>query len=238
MVSSRLWYRTMRRTAPRRPREPVGLVRRCRDRRPDQVVPGLNTTLAVRWLQMSNELVFEGDSGPPRPTGATTRFAVEWTNFYKPVEWLTLDADFAFTLARYKSAQDAGLRGVQHRHVIEWLGERLFGAELRGPGYFRRHLGDLDGRLLRYAQAQELRPGRPQHRYGLARLCQYPQPLGRLTKQAHQAGLRDPQPARFPVQRYRLLVPVQHLQHLEQEELFRCPERVPSCHYQNGRYHM
>lgn len=73
-----------------------------------QWIPGLNSTLAVWWLQMSNELVFEGDSGTTSPTGATTRLGVEFTNFYKPYDWLTLDADFAFTQSRYRTAQDPG----------------------------------------------------------------------------------------------------------------------------------
>ena len=72
------------------------------------LIPGLNSTLAVWWLQMSNELVFEGDTGTTSPTGATTRLGVELTNYYKPFDWITLDADFAFTQARYRTAQDPG----------------------------------------------------------------------------------------------------------------------------------
>ncbi len=73
-----------------------------------QYLPGLNTTLAVWFLQMSGELVFTGDAGTTEPTPATNRFGVEWTNFYKPREWLTLDADFAFTQSRYQEIQEPG----------------------------------------------------------------------------------------------------------------------------------
>lgn len=66
-----------------------------------QYVPGLNTTLAVWWLHSASELVFIGDAGTTEPTGASERYGVEWTNYYKPNDWLTLDADFAFTSARY-----------------------------------------------------------------------------------------------------------------------------------------
>jgi len=66
-----------------------------------QYVPGLNSTLAVWWLHSSSELVFLGDAGTTEPSGESERFGVEWTNYYKPVDWLTLDADFAFTSARY-----------------------------------------------------------------------------------------------------------------------------------------
>lgn len=73
-----------------------------------QVIPGLNSTLAVWFLQMSDELVFVGDAGTTESTGATTRVGVEWTNFYKPKDWLTFDADFAFTQSRYREATDPG----------------------------------------------------------------------------------------------------------------------------------
>ena len=66
-----------------------------------QYVQGLNTTLAVWWLQMDSELVFVGDAGTTEPTGKSERYGVEWTNYYKPTDWLTLDADFAFSAANY-----------------------------------------------------------------------------------------------------------------------------------------
>jgi hypothetical protein len=71
-----------------------------------QYIPGLNTTLAVWYLQTSSELVFSGDTGTTNVMGGANRYGVEWTNYYKPVSWLTLDADFAFTSARFQSIQD------------------------------------------------------------------------------------------------------------------------------------
>jgi len=73
-----------------------------------QYIPHLNTTLAIWYLQMSGELVFQGDTGTTAETGGTNRYGVEWTNYYKPLDWLTLDADFAFTSSRYQSLQDPG----------------------------------------------------------------------------------------------------------------------------------
>ena len=65
------------------------------------LIPKLNTTLAVWWLQTSQELVFTGDDGTTSINGMSQRYGVEWTNYYKPNDWLTLDADFAWTSARY-----------------------------------------------------------------------------------------------------------------------------------------
>lgn len=66
-----------------------------------QFIPGLNSTLALWWLQMNSELVFVGDAGTTEPTGKSERYGIEWNNYYKPTDWLTLDADFAFSKANY-----------------------------------------------------------------------------------------------------------------------------------------
>ncbi|MGZ8218493.1 TonB-dependent receptor [Methylomagnum sp.] len=66
-----------------------------------QYIDGLVSTLAVWYLHSDSELVFVGDAGTTEPTGQSERYGVEWTNYYKPTDWLTLDADFAFTSAKY-----------------------------------------------------------------------------------------------------------------------------------------
>ena len=67
---------------------------------------GINSTLAFWWLQSGQELVFVGDAGTTEPTGRSERYGVEWTNYLKPLDWLTLDADLAFTTARYADEPD------------------------------------------------------------------------------------------------------------------------------------
>lgn len=64
-------------------------------------VPGLNTTLAAWWLNSSEELVFVGDAGTTEVNGASDRYGIEWTNYYKPTDWVTLDFDYAVTTARF-----------------------------------------------------------------------------------------------------------------------------------------
>lgn len=64
-------------------------------------VPGLNSTFALWWLESSQELVFVGDAGTNEVNGKSHRYGIEWTNYYKPTDWLTLDADYALTTARY-----------------------------------------------------------------------------------------------------------------------------------------
>jgi TonB-dependent receptor-like protein len=64
-------------------------------------IPGLNSTFAAWWLQSSQELVFVGDEGTTDVNRKSNRYGVELTNYYKPNDWLTLDADLALTTARY-----------------------------------------------------------------------------------------------------------------------------------------
>lgn len=64
-------------------------------------VPGLTTTVAAWWLQSSQELVFVGDAGTTEVSGESHRYGVEWTNYYKATDWLTLDADYAITSAHF-----------------------------------------------------------------------------------------------------------------------------------------
>ena len=67
-----------------------------------QYFPGLTTTMAVWYLRSASELVFAGDAGTTEATGASERWGMEWTNYWKPTDWLTLDADLAFTSAQYR----------------------------------------------------------------------------------------------------------------------------------------
>jgi hypothetical protein len=70
-----------------------------------QAVKGLDSALAVFVLEFDSELVFSGDAGDTEPSRASRRIGVEWTNRYRPTSWATLDADFAYTYARF---QDSG----------------------------------------------------------------------------------------------------------------------------------
>jgi hypothetical protein len=65
-------------------------------------VHGLVSTVSLWALDLDSELVFVGDAGGTEASGATRRYGVEFANYYRPVPWLALDADLAFTHARYR----------------------------------------------------------------------------------------------------------------------------------------
>ena len=66
-----------------------------------QYIRGLVSTLSLWWLELDSELVFVGDAGGTEATGKSQRYGIELTNYYKPVDWLTLDFDVALTQSEF-----------------------------------------------------------------------------------------------------------------------------------------
>jgi TonB dependent receptor/TonB-dependent Receptor Plug Domain len=72
--------------------------------------PGLQSSLALWKLDFDSELVYVGDAGVTEANRPSRRRGVEWNNRYVPVPWLLIDADFAWTHARFADADPAGNR--------------------------------------------------------------------------------------------------------------------------------
>lgn len=66
-------------------------------------VPGLQSTLTVWWMDLESELVFVGDAGTTEASRPSRRYGLEFSNYYQPVHWLTLDADFSFSHSRFRN---------------------------------------------------------------------------------------------------------------------------------------
>ena len=73
-------------------------------------VPGLQSSLAVWKLDFDSELVYVGDAGATEPNRPSARRGVEWNNRWIPRPWLLLDADLAWTHARFSTFDPAGDR--------------------------------------------------------------------------------------------------------------------------------
>ena len=65
-----------------------------------------NATLALFQLDLESELVFVGDAGTTEPNDASTRRGVEASLFWRPNDWLVLDAGGAFTDAEFDISGD------------------------------------------------------------------------------------------------------------------------------------
>jgi outer membrane receptor protein involved in Fe transport len=70
----------------------------------------LHSTVAVWSLDIDSELLFVGDAGTTEASRPSRRRGVEWSAAFMPWSWLTLDADLAWSRARFRDADPAGDR--------------------------------------------------------------------------------------------------------------------------------
>ncbi len=104
-----------------------------------QIVPKLTLTAALWWLDSDSELIYVGDEGTNEPGPASRRYGVEVSAYWRPVEWFTLDGEFAVTHARFRDAGkfdyipdsvpwmgNVGITLGQHEGVFADLRARFF----------------------------------------------------------------------------------------------------------------
>ncbi|MEO7496170.1 MAG: TonB-dependent receptor, partial [Massilia sp.] len=104
-----------------------------------ELLPGLQSSLALWRLDIASELLFVGDAGETEPSRASRRSGIEWNNHYVAASWLLFDLDVAASRARYMQHDAAGDR------IPGSLGKVLsFGATVKDLG---RWYGGVD---LRY----------------------------------------------------------------------------------------
>ena len=73
-----------------------------------EIVPNLQSSLALWYLTLGSELVFVGDEGTTEPSRPSKRIGIEWSSHYTLLPWLLLDLDFAWTRARFSDDDPAG----------------------------------------------------------------------------------------------------------------------------------
>jgi hypothetical protein len=64
-------------------------------------IPNLQTSVAFWGIDSESELVYVPEAGFTEAGRPGRRYGVEWLNFWRVRPWLTLDADLAFSQARY-----------------------------------------------------------------------------------------------------------------------------------------
>ena len=75
-----------------------------------EIIPRLQSTLSVYGLDFDSELIFEGDAGTTSAGRPSRRVGFEFSNYYKPTDWLTIDADIAYAKARFRDVDPVGRR--------------------------------------------------------------------------------------------------------------------------------
>jgi len=66
-----------------------------------EVLPGLQSSIALWRLDFDSELVYVGDAGATEASNPSKRHGVEWNNRWTPLPWLLVDADLAWSRARF-----------------------------------------------------------------------------------------------------------------------------------------
>ena len=105
------------------------------------IIPGLQTSLSAWILDIDSELLFVGDAGTTEAGRPSRRTGIELANFWKPTDWLTVDADLAISRSRFRDDAPEGRNipgsiktvasvGISIHDVGPWFGSlryRYFG---------------------------------------------------------------------------------------------------------------
>jgi TonB-dependent receptor-like protein len=66
------------------------------------LVANLQSSMSVWMIDSESELVYAPEAGFTQPERPGRRYGIEWNNFYRLRPWLVLDADAAWSHARYR----------------------------------------------------------------------------------------------------------------------------------------
>jgi outer membrane receptor protein involved in Fe transport len=87
-----------------------------------EIIPGLQSSIALWRLDSASELTYSADSGSTSANGASKRYGVEWNNHMIVNPWLLLDADLAWTHARYVDDNANGGMGHYISNAVSKVG--------------------------------------------------------------------------------------------------------------------
>jgi outer membrane receptor protein involved in Fe transport len=73
-----------------------------------EIIPNLQTSLALWRLTLDSELLFAGDAGTTEASRPSRRQGLEWSSHYTPYKWLLLDLHVSGSKATFTDANAAG----------------------------------------------------------------------------------------------------------------------------------
>ncbi|HUR89089.1 MAG TPA: TonB-dependent receptor [Ramlibacter sp.] len=73
-----------------------------------EIIPGVQSSIALWQLRLASELVFAGDAGVTQASRSSKRSGIEWNNHWRATPWLLIDADFSASRARFTQDDPAG----------------------------------------------------------------------------------------------------------------------------------
>lgn len=97
-----------------------------------ELVAGLQSAFSVYRLDLDSELLFVGDAGTTKAGRPSRRIGFEFSNYYTPTRWLTLDADVAFARARFRDVNSGADRIPG---AVEGVASIAAAVDNRGPWF-------------------------------------------------------------------------------------------------------
>ncbi|MDY0962282.1 TonB-dependent receptor [Massilia sp. CFBP9026] len=80
-----------------------------------EAIPKMQTSLAVYRLDFDSELTYIGDAGNTEAGDPSRRYGIEFSNYYRPLKWLSIDLDAAWARARSRGENLEGNRDAGRR---------------------------------------------------------------------------------------------------------------------------
>lgn len=74
-----------------------------------EIVPGVQSSLALWMLKQNSELLFVGDAGTTEASRPSRRHGLEWITYARPVDWLLVDGELSMTKARFDDGDPEGV---------------------------------------------------------------------------------------------------------------------------------
>jgi hypothetical protein len=96
-----------------------------------EAIPKMQTALSLYRLDFDSELSYIGDAGTTEAGAPSRRVGIEFSNYYKPAKWLSIDFDAAFARAR---SQDAEPGQDRIPGAVEGVGQLAITASQLGQG--------------------------------------------------------------------------------------------------------
>ena len=96
-----------------------------------EALPKMQTAVALYRLDFDSELTYIGDAGMTEAGAASRRYGIEFSNYWRPLKWLSLDFDAAF--ARARSLNGAQGAGPRIPGAVEGVGQLALSVDKLGP---------------------------------------------------------------------------------------------------------
>jgi outer membrane cobalamin receptor len=95
-----------------------------------EAIPKNQASLSLYRLDFDSELTFAGDEGTTEAGAPSRRYGIEFSNYYKPFKWLSVDFDAAFAHARSRGTAPAASRLPG---AVEGVGQFALSVDRLGP---------------------------------------------------------------------------------------------------------